>query len=199
MTPNSRKYTAFITLWGFCEWVRIPFGLMNAPACFQRFMDYCIDEYRDGITVPCLDDLLIYSATFEQQLENLQLVFQRLKRHGIKVKAFKCCLFKREISYLGLIISSVGYTVDPKNIITVSIKLKKKPSSITEPLTIFGFVRYFRRSIPNFSQTTSPLYQILTDTQSKQKHSKEPIDWNDNHQAALDKLLHRLVTPPILP
>ena len=99
--PNSRKYTAFITPWGFCEWVPIPFGLINAPACFQRFMDYCIDEYRDGFTVPCLDDLLIYSATFQQHLEHLRLVFQRLKRHGIKVKTFKCHLFKREISYLG--------------------------------------------------------------------------------------------------
>ena len=87
----------------------------------------------------------------------------------------------------------------PKNIITVSLKLKKKPSSITEPRTILGLVRYFRRSIPNFSQTTSPLYQTPTDTESKQRHSKEPIDWNDNHRAALDKLLHHLVTPPILP
>ena len=172
---------------------------MNAPACFQQFMDYCIDEYRDGFTVPCLDDLLIYSATFQQHLEHLRLVFQRLKRHGIKVKAFKCHLFKREISYLGWIISSAGYTADPKNIITVSLKLKKKPSSITEPRTILGLVRYFRRWIPNFSQTTSPLYQTLTETESKQRHSKEPIDWNDNHQAALDKLLHHLVTPPILP
>ena len=64
--------------------------------------------------------------------------------------------------------------------------------------SILGLVGYFRRSIPNFCQTTSPLYQILTDTQNKQRHSKEPIDWNDNHQAALDKLFHHLVTPPIL-
>ena len=56
----------------------------------------------------------------------------------------------------------------------------------------------FRRSIPSFSQTASPLYQILTDTQNKQRHSKEPIDWNDKDKATLDKLLHHLVTLPIL-
>ena len=65
--------------------------------------------------------------------------------------------------------------------------------------SILGLVGYFRRLIPSFCQTTSPLYQILTDTQNKQMHSKEPIEWNDNyHQPALDKLLHHIVTPPIL-
>ena len=198
LDPNSRKYTAFITPWGFYEWGRMPFGLMNAPACFQRFMEHCMDGYRDRLTVPYLDDLLIYSATFEQHLEHLRLMLQRLKRHGIKVKASKCHLFRREILYLGRIISFAGYTADPKNIIAVSSKLKKKPSSIIELQSILGLVGYFRRSIPDFSQTVIPLYQIITDTQKKQKHSKETIDWNDNHQAALDKLLHHLVTPPVL-
>ena len=58
--------------------------------------------------------------------------------------------------------------------------------------------RYFRRSILNFSETASPLYKIFTNTQSKQRHSKEPIDSNDNHQIALEKLLYHLVTPPAL-
>ena len=171
LDPNSRKYTTFITPWGFYEWVRIPFGLTNAPACFQRFIEHCMDGYRDRFTVPYLDDLLIYSATFEQHLEHLRLVLQRLKRHSIKVNASKCHLIKREILYLGRIISSAGYTADPKNIIAVSSKLKKKPSSITELRSMVGLVGYFRRSIPNFSQTTSPLYQTLTDTRNKERHS----------------------------
>ena len=79
-----------------------------------------------------------------------------------------------------------------------SSKLKKRPSSITELWNILGLVGFFRRSIPNFSLTPSPLYHILTDTQNKQRHSKEPIDWHDHHQAALEKLLHHIATPPIL-
>ena len=87
LNPNSRKYTTFITPWEFYEWVRIPFSLMNPPAYFQRFMEHCMDGYRDQFTVLYLDDLLIYSATFEQHLGHLRLVIQKLKRHGIIVKA----------------------------------------------------------------------------------------------------------------
>ena len=97
-----------------------------------------------------------------------------------------------------ILVESYHLQADLKNIIAVSWKLKKKPSSITELWSILGLVGYFRKSIPNFSQTASPLHQILNDNQNKQRHSKKPIAWNDNHQAALDKLLLHLVTPPIL-
>ena len=95
--------------------------------------------------------LLIYSSNFKQQLEHLRTVLQRLKRHDIRGKASKYHLFKREISYLRSIISSAGYTADPKNIIAVSSKPKKKPSSITKLQSVLGLVGYFRRSILNFS------------------------------------------------
>ena len=91
-------------------------------------------------------------------------------------KGIQIHLFKREISYHGRIISSTGYTADPKNIVTTSSKLKKKPSSITELRSILGLMGYVRKLIPDFSQIVSLLYQILNDTKSKQRHSKEPID-----------------------
>ena len=89
LEPKSRKYTAIITPWGFYEWVQIPFCLINAPACFQQFMEHCMDGYRDRLTVPYLVDLMIYSVTFQQHLEHLRLALKRVKRHAIKVKASK--------------------------------------------------------------------------------------------------------------
>ena len=149
MGPESRKCSVFLTPWGFHEWVCIPFGLMNAPACFQRFMESCLGEYRDDFAVPYLDDLLVYSGSFEEHLRHVRLVLQRLKKYGIKIKASKCQLFKREIPYLVREISADGYIIDPKNVDAVLGKLKKKPNNITELHSLLDLVGYFRRSIPN--------------------------------------------------
>ena len=78
LDPESRRYTAFITPWGFSEQVRMTFGLMNAPACFQRFMEQYLDGYWDDFVIPYLDDLLIYSSSFDEHLQHQKLVFQRL-------------------------------------------------------------------------------------------------------------------------
>ena len=113
MDPESRKYTTFLIPWGFHEWVRVPFGLMNAPACFQRFMGPCLGEYRDDFAIPYLDDLLVFSKSFNDHLNHTKLVLQRIKQHRVKIEATKCQLFKREISYLGRVFSVDGY---PKKI-----------------------------------------------------------------------------------
>ena len=80
---DSRILKAFITPWGFYDWVRIPFGLMNAPPTFQRFMEHCLRDYRDNFAIPYLDDLLILSKTFEEHLNHIKLVLQQSKKHEI--------------------------------------------------------------------------------------------------------------------
>ena len=82
-----------------------------------------LGEYSDDFAIFYLDDLLVYSGSFEDHLKQLRLVIQRLKKYGIKVKASKYQLFKKKISYLGRIISANGYTLDPKNVDPVLDKL----------------------------------------------------------------------------
>ena len=104
----------------------------ECPSMFQRFMEHCFEGYRDKFAVTYLNDLLIYSATFEGYLDHLRLVLKRLKKHYEKVKASKCSLFKKEISYLRRIISAAGYTTGSKDIIAMLSKVRKKPASISE-------------------------------------------------------------------
>ena len=94
MSEASQPLTAFITPWSLYEWIHIPFRLTNAPACFQRFMEACLGDLRDKICIPYLDDVIIFSPTFEDHIQHLKKVLAHLKEHGVKLKPRKCNLFK---------------------------------------------------------------------------------------------------------
>ena len=95
---ECRMLTAFSTPWALYEWIRISYGLTNAPLCFQRYMNECLGELRDLKCIACLDDILIYGRTFEEHLENLDAVLKCLKEKRIKLNAKKCHFFKRKVS-----------------------------------------------------------------------------------------------------
>ena len=121
---------AFITPWGLFEWVRIPFGLTNAPAAFQRHMENILRDLRDEIVIPYLDDLIVFSKSFDDHIQHVRTVLQCFREHGIKLKARKCDLFKREVRFLGRKISEDGYNMDDSNIKAVTSLLDPKPKTV---------------------------------------------------------------------
>ncbi len=129
--PESHPLTAFITPWGLYQCTRVPFGLSSAPAEFQRSMDECLSGLRDTICQPYLDDNLVHSPTFEDHLQHVRMVLKRYKQHGVKLTPCKCELFKRNVSFLGKMVSGEGYTVDPKDL---------APATVGELRQILGFV-----------------------------------------------------------
>ena len=93
MDEKSQHLTAFVTPWTIYEWIRIPFGLRNAPPAFQRFMNKVLSDYKGILCEPYLDDVLCHSKSFDQHVEDLEKVLTRLREHGIKLRAEKCISF----------------------------------------------------------------------------------------------------------
>ena len=79
-------------------------------------MENCLGDLQDKICIPYLDDIIVFSSTFEGHIANLRKVFQRLKQHGVKLKPRKCKLFQLEVNFLGHIVLAEGYRLDPSSI-----------------------------------------------------------------------------------
>ena len=126
---NSHKYTAFSTPWSLHEWIRIPYGIMNAPAGFQRFINNCLSQLRDKVCTAYLDDILVYSKTFVQ---NVRKALQCLRKKGVKLNPGKCNLFKKEIRYLCRLVSEKGYRPDPEDLKAID-KCKVPPEKYRQP------------------------------------------------------------------
>ena len=139
----------------------MPFGLKNAPAEFQRTMENILGKCRDRIVIPYLDDLIVFSKSFEEHLEHLKLVLRRLREHGVKLKGCKCNFFKRKVKFLGTIVSEHGYQMDPDNIKAAQFLKEKKPKNVGDVRKLVGFVSHFRRYIRNFARIAKPLTDLL--------------------------------------
>ena len=182
---------------------------MNAPASFQRFMENCLSDLRDNICIPYLDDVIVFSRTFSDHLENLRTVLRRLREHGVKLKLKKCSFFKRQVTFLGRIISEQGYTIDPANTKAISCLKENPPKTVGEIRKVVGLLGYYRRYIRNFAKRAKPLYDLLQCPEHKsnkdsgknnagQCPSRDKIQWMPEHQQTLEELLDCLISPPVM-
>ena len=207
ISEKCRHYTAFSTPWNLYEWIRIPLGLKNAPASFQRYINECLKGLRDVICIAYLDDILCYSSTFENHLRDVRVVLQRLKSAGIKLRAEKCELFKTKVKYLGKVISSEGYHADPGET-TALEKFKEPPKTVGELRKLLGFLGYYRTYVKDFSRKMKPLYDLLQkpssftskrkNKNSHQKDSRNKITWSVELQKVLDDMIEYLKSPNVM-
>ena len=114
IAEEDREKTAFsVGPFGFYECKRMGFGLTNAPSTFQRLMENCMGELNLKECLIFLDDVLIFSRTFEEHISRLEAVFERLEKHGLKLKPSKCEFLSTRVTYLGYDISAEGIHTDP--------------------------------------------------------------------------------------
>ena len=188
MSEEDRAKTAFSTHEGLYEFKVMPFGLCNVPAAFQRLMDLVLSGIQWSSCLVYIDDIVIVGKTVQNHLDNLQLVLDRIKRAGLRLKPSKCHLFQKEILYLGHRITRDGVATDPGKI--DAVRKWAVPRTVQEVQRFLGLVGYYRKFVSNSAATAKPLYRL---TERGRK-----FNWTTECKAAFLELKPRLVSAPIL-
>ena len=195
MAEDSVDKTAFRVPWGLYEFERMPQGLTNSPSTFQRIMEYILGDMNLSEIVLYLDDVLVFSKTLDEHLNRLDRVLSRLRSHGLKVKGKKCSFLRRQVTYLGHVVSEAGVAVDQDKI--QRICTWPTPSSVSEVRSFLGLASYYRRFIAGFSKMAGPLH-ALTGKAVTQAGKGNDFHWGVKEDEAFNELKSALTTTPVL-
>lgn len=189
LAPSSAEKTAFaVPGKGLFQFRRMPFGLCNAGATFQRLMDNLFGPDLMPHVFVYLDDIIIISENLDHHLELLEEVFKRLARAKLRINWDKCEFGVPEVTYLGYKISEKGLATDPDKV--KPILEYPPPQNVKELRRFLGMCSWYRRFIPSFTQVANPLSMLL--------RKQQKWVWNESQQKAFEVLKDCLTKPPIL-
>jgi len=189
MDDESRLKTAFsVGHGGLYQFRRMPFGLCNAPATFQRLMEKVLAGLQWQIAVLYIDDIVVFGSSVAEHLERLETIFSRLRKAGLKLKPSKCTLLKRKVDFLGHTVSARGVEADPTKI--SKVKDWPQPKNVSEVRSFIGLCAYYRRFVKGFSDVCKPLYHLT--------EKGVAFHWGDEQDKAFKALKMHLTTAPIL-
>ena len=218
MEEEDKPKTAFWCPLGFYEFNRMPQGICNAPATFQRLMEKCIGSMAFTDVLVYLDDLLVFSKTLEEHEEKLDKVLSRLEEYGLKLNPEKCQFVQSSVKCLGHVISAEGVQTDPDKI--AAVVTWPRPQNVRELKSFLGFSGYYRRFVQHYSKIARPLNELSKLYEPVRKKGKgrakdrksrsgsteirpspdTPFgdNWDKGCQVAFDMLIERLTTAPTL-
>lgn len=180
--------TAFRTRYGSFEYLVMPFGLCNAPATFQHFMNDAFRDMLDQYVIIYLDDILIFSKNKEDHEQHVKSVLQRLRTHHLFAKSEKCIFHSKEVEFLGYKISEEGISMDENKV--KSILSWPVPKNVKELQSFLGFSNFYRRFILGFSSITRPLHDLTK--------KGSTFVWSSSCQSAFQTLKSSFTTAPVL-
>lgn len=184
----DQEKCAIITENGLFQPTRMPQGLSNAPATFQRAMDTVIGDLKLLCVLVYLDDINVFSRTFDEHLLHLEAVFCRLISANLKLKPRKCNFFKEHLEFLGYKISKEGLSPVPAKV--EAIEKMQTPANKRDVQVFLGMIGYYRRFIPGFASIGDPLFHLLK--------GEVPFNWSSSCQEAFDTFKKCLISLPLL-
>lgn len=181
--------TGFVTQLGHYEWVSLPFGLRNSPAIFQRILSGIIR--KNGLDEFCcnyIDDILIFSKTFEEHVMHLEALMKAIEKEGFRLKFVKCNFAMNSVKYLGHVIEK--NSVRPLKDNLVAIKDFPVPKTKKNVRQFLGKVNFYNKYIPQAAKIMEPLYGLL--------RKDAEFNWSEKCQAAFTKIKNHLIESPTL-
>uniref|UniRef100_A0A8C5MEV2 Gypsy retrotransposon integrase-like protein 1 n=1 Tax=Leptobrachium leishanense TaxID=445787 RepID=A0A8C5MEV2_9ANUR len=180
--------TAFRSRYGHFEYLVMPYGLCNAPATFQRFLNDIFRDVLDISVIIYLDDILIFSDTIERHHDQVKKVLQRLRKYNLYAKLEKCTFDSQEIDFLGFVLTPDSIRMDREKI--KAVEDWPVPANRKGIQCFLGFCNFYRKFIKDFSRLVKPLTELTS------IHSR--FIWTTRAQHAFDELKKRFTTAPIL-
>ncbi|XP_033739239.1 uncharacterized protein LOC117326590 [Pecten maximus] len=188
MEESSKQKTAFTTPVGLFQFSVMPFGLVNAPASFCRLMRILLDGMKKIESF--IDDILIYTKTWEEHLDILRELFVRLRNANITARPTKCALGFQSLECLGHMIGEQHLQPNPDKV--KAILDAKIPETKKQVRSFIGLAGFYRKFVPNFATIAVP----LTDLTKKGQPNK--VIWNEPQDLAFNTLKKILSTGPVL-
>ena len=195
MNPKDIEKTAIVTPFGLFEYKYMPFGLRNAGATFQRFMDNLF--LNCDFTFVYLDDILIFSESEEQHLEHLEIVMKILQQNGLRLNIDKCQFFKSNIDYLGFNLSVDG--IKPTSAKIEQITSFPPPGDTDGLRRFLGMVGYYRRLFPDFATKALPLTDLIKITNEENNAKNVKITLNSIQLTCFTEIKKELANLTALP
>jgi hypothetical protein len=159
MSDQDIEKTTFITHQGLYEFLVMPFGLRCAPSTFQRLMNHVLRKFLGKFVAVYLDDIIIFSTSFEQHIDHVNQVFEALRNATLKIKLKKCFFCFPNLTFLGHIVRRNGISSDPEKI--EKIKKFPMPRNVKDVRSILGLFSYYRKFVKDFSKIAKPLLALL--------------------------------------
>lgn len=190
---KDRYKLAFVTHHGHWQWRCLPFGLRSAPAIFQRVLAGVIRKNKlDVFTVNYIDDILVFSKTYEEHVYHVEQVLQALHKQGFKLNKNKCKFAQEKITYLGHEIGSnmLSNMIKPINDNLVAIKKFPTPKTKTQVRQFLEKINFYLEFIPNHVTLLDPLRNLL--------RKKVPFNWTEECRNSFNSTKEYLCTAPAL-
>lgn len=191
VNPSDIPKTAIITPFGLFEFLFMTFGLRNAAQSFQRM----IDEVLRGLdfVFAYIDDIFIASRDYDEHIQHIRIVFERLSQHGLRINAEKCEFAKSEISFIGHLVTPTGIKPLPEKV--QAIADYKTPTFAQELRRFIAMITFYRRFIPHAIDTQDRLQALIP---GNKKNDKTVIVWNEDALRAFDEYKQMLANATLL-